>query len=164
MSPLPPEAAQVAEALRSTIRGLVDAGAPLAPFTSYRLGGAAAVLVEAWDESDLVATAGEAARFGLPILTLGRGSNVLVSDDGYPGVVVRLGKGFDWMRERDGGLEAGGAARLPQMANWAARRGLGVPSRGWRPGRQRRSRRPSPGTGARSSSRRSRRSAAGRAP
>ena len=125
MNPHPPEAAQVAEALRSTIRGVVAADAPLAPFTSYRLGGAAAVLVEAWDESDLVATAGEAARFGLPILTLGRGSNVLVSDDGYPGVVVRLGKGFDWMRERDGGLEAGGAARLPQMANWAARRGLG---------------------------------------
>jgi UDP-N-acetylmuramate dehydrogenase len=125
MSPAAPEAAQVADVLKPTIRGLVTSGAPLAPFTSYRLGGAAAVLVEAWDESDLVATAGAAARFGLPILALGRGSNVLVSDGGYPGVVLRLGKGFDWMREREGALEAGGAARLPQMANWAARRGLG---------------------------------------
>jgi UDP-N-acetylmuramate dehydrogenase len=83
------------------------------------------VLVEARDEADLITTAEAAARFGLPILALGRGSNVLVSDEGYPGVVVRLGKGFDWMREGDGALEAGAAARLPQMANWAARRGLG---------------------------------------
>jgi UDP-N-acetylmuramate dehydrogenase len=114
----------VADALRSSLQGTVEIDAPLAPFTSYRLGGPAAVLVEAGGEGDLVATAGIATRFGVPVLALGRGSNVLVSDAGFPGIVVRLGEGFDWIRAAEGGLEAGGAARLPRLANWAARRGL----------------------------------------
>jgi UDP-N-acetylmuramate dehydrogenase len=98
--------------------------APLAPYTSFRLGGAAAILVEAFDESDLLATASVAASSGLPILSLGRGSNVLVSDRGYPGIVVRLGKGFEWIADGEDGLEAGSATPLPRLANRAAGRGL----------------------------------------
>ena len=117
-------AAEAAEALRSSVRGGVTMDAPLAPFTSFRLGGAAAILVEAFDESDLLATASVAASSGLPILALGRGSNVLVSDRGYPGIVVRLGKGFEWIADGEDGLEAGSATPLPRLANRAAGRGL----------------------------------------
>src|SRR5205807_3878912 len=111
-------------ALRSSVRGEVTIDAPLAAFTSFRLGGAAAILVEAHDESDLVATASVAATSRLPILSLGRGSNVLVSDRGYPWIVVRLGKGFEWIADSGDGLEAGGATPLPRLANRAASRGL----------------------------------------
>jgi UDP-N-acetylmuramate dehydrogenase len=117
-------AADAALALRSSVRGEVTTDAPLAAVTSFRLGGAAAILVEASDESDLVATASVAAASGLPILSLGRGSNVLVSDRGYPGIVVRLGKGFEWIADSGDGLEAGGATPLPRLANRAAGRGL----------------------------------------
>ena len=65
-----------------------------------------------------------AASSGLPILSLGRGSNVLVSDRGYPGIVVRLGKGFEWIADGEDGLEAGSATPLPRLANRAAGRGL----------------------------------------
>ena len=117
-------AADAAAALRSSVRGEVTVDAPLAAFTSFRLGGAAAILVEAHDESDLVATASVAATSRLPILSLGRGSNLLVSDRGYPGIVVRLGKGFEWIADSGDGLEAGGATPLPRLANRAAGRGL----------------------------------------
>jgi UDP-N-acetylmuramate dehydrogenase len=117
-------AADAAVALRSSVRGEVTVDAPLAPFTSFRVGGAAAILVEAFDESDLLATASVAASSGLPILSLGRGSNVLVSDRGYPGIVVRLGKGFEWIADGEDGLEAGSATPLPRLANRAAGRGL----------------------------------------
>jgi UDP-N-acetylmuramate dehydrogenase len=117
-------AADAAVALRSSVRGSVTVDAPLAPFTSFRVGGAAAVLVEVFDESDLLATASVAASSGLPILSLGRGSNVLVSDRGYPGIVVRLGKGFEWIADGEDGLEAGSATPLPRLANRAAGRGL----------------------------------------
>ncbi|HEY2666085.1 MAG TPA: UDP-N-acetylmuramate dehydrogenase [Actinomycetota bacterium] len=117
-------AADAAAALRSSVRGEVTTDAPLAAFTSFRLGGAAAILVEAHDESDLVATASVAATSCLPILSLGRGSNMLVSDRGYPGIVVRLGKGFEWIADSGDGLEAGGATPLPRLANRAAGRGL----------------------------------------
>jgi len=117
-------APDAARALRSSVRGEVTTDAPLAAFTSFRLGGAAAILVEAHDEADLVATASVAAASGLPILSLGRGSNVLVSDRGYPGIVVRLGKGFEWIADGEDGLEAGSATPLPRLANRAAGRGL----------------------------------------
>lgn len=121
-------AERVAERLRGAVSGSVAVGAPLAPGTSFRLGGAAAVLVEAASEEDLVATGEAAAAAGLPVLALGRGSNVLIADRGFPGVVVRLGKGFEWVRQAGpagaGGAEAGGATPLPRLANWAARRGL----------------------------------------
>ena len=117
-------AADAALALRSSVRGEVTVDAPLADITSFRLGGAAAILVEAHDESDLVATASVAATSRLPILSLGRGSNMLVSDRGYPGIVVRLGRGFEWIADSGDGLEAGGATPLPRLANRAAGRGL----------------------------------------
>ncbi|HWD09718.1 MAG TPA: UDP-N-acetylmuramate dehydrogenase [Actinomycetota bacterium] len=120
-------AEQVAEALSAAIAGTVSTGAPLAPGTSFRLGGEAAVLVEAATEGDLVTTGRAAAAAGLEVLALGRGSNVLISDRGFPGVVVRLGKGFEWIRPYPPpgpGAEAGGATPLPRLANWAARRGL----------------------------------------
>jgi UDP-N-acetylmuramate dehydrogenase len=130
----------VVEALRAAVEGTVATGVPLAPTTTFRLGGVAPVVVEAAGEGDLVATARIAAAAGLPVLALGRGSNVLISDRGYAGVVLRLGRPFDWIRpapagaapgsgDEPGSLEgpglvAGGAAPLPRLANWAARRGL----------------------------------------
>lgn len=118
------EAGQVAAELRGVLQGEVTTHASLAPFTSMRLGGAAAVLVEAAVEADLPATSAVAHEAGLPVMALGRGSNVLVSDAGFPGIVVRLGKGFEWIRDSGGGLEAGGATPLPRLANRAASRGL----------------------------------------
>ena len=116
--------AAVAEQLRGVVQGDVGTDVPLAPFTSYRLGGPAAVLVEAADETDLVAAGRLAAAWAMPIVSLGRGSNVLVSDRGFPGVVVRLGRGFEWISVAGEGLEAGGATPLPRLANRAASRGL----------------------------------------
>jgi UDP-N-acetylmuramate dehydrogenase len=118
-------AAGLAEEFRQAVAGTVTFGAPLAPTTSFRLGGVAAVLVEAAGEADLVATARIAAREGMAVLALGRGSNVLISDRGFPGAVVRLGKGFEWIRADRAGLQAGGAVPLGKLANWAARRALG---------------------------------------
>ncbi|HYN99108.1 MAG TPA: UDP-N-acetylmuramate dehydrogenase [Actinomycetota bacterium] len=98
---------------------------PLAPFTSFRVGGPAGVLVEPRDEKDLEAAGSVVARMGLDVLILGRGTNVLIGDDGFPGVVIRMGKGFEWIRAAGtDGVEAGGGANLPQVANWARRRSL----------------------------------------
>ncbi len=64
---------------------------PLAPYTTFRIGGAARWFAEATNEADVA----EAVRFArgqsLPLFVLGGGSNLLVSDAGYPGVVLRVG-------------------------------------------------------------------------
>lgn len=124
MPVLPGGAVEAVGALRGAVRGSTQVGAPLAPFTTFRLGGPAAVAVEALDEADLVATGDIARRFRLPLLVLGRGSNMLISDHGFPGIVLRMGRGFDWVRADGAGVQAGAAVLLPKLANWAGRRAL----------------------------------------
>lgn len=117
----------LAEALSRSLSGRVERARSLAPLTTYRLGGRAALYVEPDDLSDLEALAALVAEHGSPpILVLGRGSNVVVSDQGWPGLVVHLGAAWSWIRadEREPVVTAGAAVPLPQLANWTARRGL----------------------------------------
>ena len=90
----------------------------LAPLTSFRLGGPAALYVEADGEGDLAAAA-EAVAAGVPWMVLGKGSNVLVSDQGYPGLVIRLGKGYRWAARDGSRIRAGGSMPLPALAGVA---------------------------------------------
>jgi UDP-N-acetylmuramate dehydrogenase len=98
--------------------------APLAPLTSFRIGGPAALFVEPDREQDLRGIAAAVAASGVPVVVVGKGSNILVSDAGYDGIVVRLGSGYRWAA-RDGDLiHAGGAMPLPALAGVALRHGL----------------------------------------
>jgi UDP-N-acetylmuramate dehydrogenase len=64
--------------------------APLAPFTTFHVGGPADWLAQIQSVDELEALAADASHSGIPISLLGGGSNVLVADAGVPGVVVRL--------------------------------------------------------------------------
>ncbi len=106
-------------------RGLIRRGQRLAPFTTYKLGGPAMLFVEVNERSDLEDVVAGLRETPLPVLVLGRGSNVVVSDDGFAGVVVYLGSGFTWIRYEDDELRAGGSTPLPQLARSAVRLGRG---------------------------------------
>lgn len=96
----------------------------LAPLTSFRIGGPAALYLEPQSDADLVA-AGEAIReTGIPFVVLGKGSNVLVADAGFAGLVLRLGRGYRWAAREDDRLTAGGAMPLPALAGVALSHGL----------------------------------------
>jgi len=69
--------------------GSVRAEAPLAPFTTFRVGGPAEYLVEARDATGVVMAVRAARDRGLAVTLLGGGSNVLVADEGVAGMVVR---------------------------------------------------------------------------
>ncbi len=64
---------------------------PLAPLTTLELGGRARHLVEATDEATVAAAVAWAKARGLPLFVLGGGSNVVVADTGFDGVVLRMG-------------------------------------------------------------------------
>jgi UDP-N-acetylmuramate dehydrogenase len=64
------------------------AGAPLAPHTTYRLGGPADLLLLPGSASEFVDAVRWAGRHGLPVTVLGGGSNVLVADGGIAGAVI----------------------------------------------------------------------------
>lgn len=118
-------AARAGEEIASLCEGRVLIGESLARFTSFRVGGAAGVLVEPMNEADLEVAGSALSRHGIEFVVLGRGTNVLVADAGFPGMVIKMGKGFEWIRQAGPrGVEAGGGANLPQVANWAAKRSL----------------------------------------
>ncbi len=111
--------------------GLVATDVPLAAMTTYKLGGPARYFAEVADEAELLRVAearhGTEAKSGpLPLLILGRGSNLAVADSGYAGLVIRLGEQFSRIDiEPDGEILAGGATPLPLLARSAVRVGRG---------------------------------------
>jgi UDP-N-acetylmuramate dehydrogenase len=123
---------RLAAGLADGVEGSVERDVSLARFTTYRLGGPAAIVVEPASESDLVTIAAlveetTSEAVSVPILAVGRGSNLVISDEGFPGVVVRMSTGFSWVRKVDGtenDVVSGAATTLPVLANWAARRSL----------------------------------------
>ncbi len=97
---------------------------PLGPRTTYRVGGRAAVLVEASDEEDLALIAEARDATGVDVLVVGKGSNLLVSDAGFPGIAVVLADGFDVVEiDAEGLVVAGGAVAYPVLARTTAHQG-----------------------------------------
>ena len=112
-------------ALRSALAGEVRAGEQMARHTTYRIGGPADVFVTC----DTVADLGEAVRlcdeYGSPWIVIGKGSNLLVADDGYRGAVLVLGREFRAHRVDGCAIEAGAACPLAYVVRDAYSRGLG---------------------------------------
>ncbi len=122
---------ELAGALGSLARRDVGLG----PFTTYRVGGPAAVFVEARTTADLEAVrAALAGRVPVPVLVVGKGSNLLVADAGFPGLAVRLAQrppsefvGLEVTREAAPStahlVRAGSALGLPVLARRAVEAG-----------------------------------------
>jgi UDP-N-acetylmuramate dehydrogenase len=102
---------------------------PIGPLTTYRVGGRAALFVEATSGDDLVLVAAALRGTGLPVLVVGRGSNLLVADRGFPGLVVALGSFASEIELPDHEAQApivhsGAAVLLPVLARKTAAAGL----------------------------------------
>ena len=101
--------------------------APSAEFTTYRCGGPLSVFVRLEDEHDVLVLA-EVLRDhpDVPTLVVGRGSNLLVADEGFPGVALVLAGALDDVelhRDRSR-VTAGGAVALPVLARRAGGAGI----------------------------------------
>jgi len=102
----------------------VEPGFPLARLTTVRTGGAGDFFARAGSLERLVELLGWAERERLEVGVVGSGSNLLVADAGFRGLVLKLEKDLTTI-ERDGDrLVCGGGARLPKAAATAA--GLGL--------------------------------------
>lgn len=91
----------------------------LASLTTFRLGGTAALYLEAESNDDLAAVGAALRETGLPLLIIGKGSNLLVADEGFSGIAVRLGRSFRWTARNGNQLTAGGSMPLPALAGVA---------------------------------------------
>ncbi len=115
----------------AVLRALASTGAdvaldaPLAPHTTLRVGGPARALITVHDEGGLVAVLRIARDAAWPWFVLGRGSNLIVPERGWPGLAVRLEGSFRTIDVAADLVRAGGAAPLPTVAMRAAEAGLG---------------------------------------
>jgi len=98
--------------------------APLAPLSTFRIGGAAQFLAEVRSEEALAALLAAVAKAGCPLQVLGLGSNILIPDRGLEGVVAKLAGHFRHLRFDRNRVVAGAALALPRVAKQASRRGL----------------------------------------
>lgn len=118
----------MADALQDTILACVPtarviAHAPLAPLTTFRLGGPADLLVTVSREQEAVAVAACARAAGVPVVPLGGGSNVLVADRGVRGLVLRF-HGGDIVAEGEGAVRAAAGVTINGLVRWLIGRGL----------------------------------------
>jgi UDP-N-acetylmuramate dehydrogenase len=126
--PGPVEAAALEAAaaeLAARCPGRASRDLPLAPLTTFRLGGPAALFLRAETVADLAALGGVLAATRLPLLVVGRGSNLLIADAGWPGVVLHLGQRFRRIEIDGTEMEVGAATPLPGLAARSAAASLG---------------------------------------
>jgi UDP-N-acetylmuramate dehydrogenase len=93
---------------------------PLGSRTTYRTGGRAAIFVELADEGAIPILSEAVRASGAAVLVVGNGSNLLIAERGFHGIVVALGPAFDWCRVDASTITAGGATALPVLARRAA--------------------------------------------
>ena len=110
--------------LRAACGERVRTAVRLAPFTTFRIGGPAALFLEPESEADLRGAGEALGETDLPYAVLGKGSNVLIADDGFPGLVIRLGRAFRWSARDGRRLRGGAAMALPAFAGVALAHGL----------------------------------------
>ena len=117
---------ELGAALESALRSsTIERDRSVGDLTTHRVGGRAALFVEVVDAEDLAALAAVMAGSAVPALVVGRGSNLLVADSGFPGVVIRLGEAFADIGELvDGTVDVGAAASLPTAARRLTGEGL----------------------------------------
>lgn len=112
------------EALVRTFgEGRVTAAAPLAPFTTFKVGGPADLLVEPRSSAELIEVLHAARAHGVPVTMLGGGSNVLVGDRGVRGLVVRP-RGGEIRAENATRVRADAAVTINGLVRWLIGRGL----------------------------------------
>ena len=114
--------------LREAIGGAIPADRirrdePLAPFTTFRVGGPADWLVLAANAAQVRAALGAARACGLPVTILGGGSNVLVSDGGVRGLVIRV-HGGEAALTPDGHVRADAGLTINGLVRWTINRGI----------------------------------------
>lgn len=99
---------------------------PLARRTTLRVGGAARLYAEPATEADVEHLVRSAKRLGIRVFALGRGSNLIVPDEGVDGLVIALSHAH-WSRfepQPDGSIRVGAGLRLKNLCGLAAAAGL----------------------------------------
>ncbi|WMJ77172.1 MULTISPECIES: UDP-N-acetylmuramate dehydrogenase [unclassified Sedimentibacter] len=112
------------EDMTSVVRGSVLKDEPLKNHTYFKIGGPAAILAEPEDTEDLISVLKLVKKYETDCFVIGNGTNLLVADEGFKGVIIKIGDKFSYI-ERNGNIViAGSGLLLSAMSKFIAREGL----------------------------------------
>lgn len=98
--------------------------APMARYSTFRVGGPADVLVNIVDAREVSVALGAARRAGVPVTIIGNGSNLLVRDGGIRGLVIRIASDCSALRREGDLIHAKAGALMSSIAQFALAEGL----------------------------------------
>lgn len=104
--------------------GVLKYDEPLGRHTTFRIGGPARWHFTPGDRDSLLAAVAWARQNGLPWMVLGLGSNVLIRDGGFKGLVIKIGKGLDELVQKGQLWTAGAGLATPLLARRTAEAGF----------------------------------------
>lgn len=114
----------VKEQLEAAHVGIIKIDEPLSKHTTWRIGGPAELFVEPSTKAGLIKTFEIIRENQLPWRIIGRGSNILVSDDGLKGITIKLAAGMDALDIKDELVTVGAGYPLVKLATVLSRQGL----------------------------------------
>jgi UDP-N-acetylmuramate dehydrogenase len=110
--------------IKKFFRGHIAINEPLAKYTSMRVGGPADYYVEPADKFDMVEILKYFQENNFPYMMLGRGSNLLISDDGYRGAAINLESGLSNIRKEGDLVVAEAGALIPKFVDFCVQNSL----------------------------------------
>lgn len=105
-------------------KGVVVKNHPLSKLTTFKIGGNAKYYLEINTLENFIKVINYLKEKEANIFVLGNGSNILISDKGFDGVVIKLKGDFEVIESRDNYLEVGGGVLLPRIYSYALERSL----------------------------------------
>ncbi len=108
------------------MKALIHENVPLAPLTTFGIGGPARYFIDASSESAVLESIRFAKEKNLPLFILGGGSNLLVADSGFPGLVIKVAMpGLESESDRDKTIvRAGAGEQWDRLVAWCVERDL----------------------------------------
>ena len=110
--------------LKETVTGTFLDNEPMTKHTSYGIGGPARAYITPADQEDLATILRFAQENNIPIFFAGSGSNLLVADEGFDGIVITLGKTFTRLSIEGSRIEAEVGVMLGKMVKETTKRNL----------------------------------------
>ncbi|MEL7605750.1 MAG: UDP-N-acetylmuramate dehydrogenase [Sedimentibacter saalensis] len=112
------------EDMTSNVKGRVLKDEPLKNHTYFKIGGPAGILAEPENTEDLKTVLKLIKKHDVDCFIIGNGTNLLVSDDGYNGAIVKIGENFDYFSKVENKVTVGAGTLLSVLAKYLARESL----------------------------------------
>jgi UDP-N-acetylmuramate dehydrogenase len=112
------------EELTKVFKGEVLKDEPLKNHTYFKIGGPAGIFAVPEDMEDLKVLLKEIKKHEIDYYIIGNGTNLLVSDEGFKGIIVKIGEKFDKLKRDGNKVTAGAGILLSSLAKYLAKEGL----------------------------------------